>query len=296
MALAEFVDAHHHLWALKAVHYPWLMATGQRRFFGDPTPIQRDYRVDDFLGEPGPFTPAASVHIQVGAQDPLAETAWLNNQLPFPHALVAFCDLAADDVDAQLAAQLSCAQARLRGVRQIVGRHEGEDELHGTDRLLSNPRWLSGLRLLESHALSFDLQLTPGQMVDALRVFERVPELPVALCHAGSPWDQSQEGLRRWRRGLEHFAELPNSVCKLSGLGMFKPDWILEDLKPVVMTVIDVFSPTRVMFGSNFPVDKLYRPYADYWSAYYKLTQGFSERERQAMFVGTARRFYRLSE
>ena len=35
------LDAHHHLWDLSAVSYPWLEARGVRRFFGDPTPIQR---------------------------------------------------------------------------------------------------------------------------------------------------------------------------------------------------------------------------------------------------------------
>ena len=30
------IDAHHHLWDLSAVHYPWLAAKGATRFFGDP--------------------------------------------------------------------------------------------------------------------------------------------------------------------------------------------------------------------------------------------------------------------
>ena len=42
------IDAHHHLWDLGAVDYPWLMARGVRRFFGDPAPIQRDYLLDEF--------------------------------------------------------------------------------------------------------------------------------------------------------------------------------------------------------------------------------------------------------
>ena len=293
MPLPEFVDAHHHLWDLEAVHYPWLMARGERRFFGDPTPIQKNYLLDDFLGEPGEYTPVASVHIQVGADDGMAETAWLHAQGSKPEAVVAFVDLAASDMEATLSAQRS--HNRVRGIRQIVGRHEEEDSKHGSDSLLTDSRWRAGLKTLEVTGLSFDLQMIPPQMPAVLDAIDSVPDLPVALCHAGSPWDQSPEGLARWRDGLIAFAERPNTVCKISGLGMFNPDWSVDDLKPIVHTVIDVFSPARVMFGSNFPVDKLYRSYADYWDAYDSLTGEFNVAERQAMFADNARRFYRMN-
>ena len=42
------IDAHHHLWDLEKVSYPWLEAKGVVRFFGDPTPIQRNYLLKEF--------------------------------------------------------------------------------------------------------------------------------------------------------------------------------------------------------------------------------------------------------
>ena len=42
------IDAHHHLWDLEKVNYPWLMAKGERRFFGDPSRIQRNYLWREF--------------------------------------------------------------------------------------------------------------------------------------------------------------------------------------------------------------------------------------------------------
>jgi predicted TIM-barrel fold metal-dependent hydrolase len=289
---AEFIDAHHHLWDLEAVHYPWLMARGERRFFGDPTPIQRNYLPGDFLSESSEFVPSASVHIQVGAEDGLAETAWVSEQQGCAQAIVAFCDLSSGNA----AEQLDALQAyeRLRGIRQIVGRHAEEDRVHGSDALPHNPRWLAGLQQLTERRLSFDLQMIPRQMPAVLDVLRQVPDLRVALCHCGSPWDQDAEGLRNWRQGLEAFANLPNTVCKVSGLGMFNPGWQVEDLKPIVDTVIDVFSPQRLMFGSNFPVDKLYRSYDNYWSACFELLEDYSPGERAAMLRGTARRFYEL--
>ena len=62
----HIVDAHHHLWDLDAVRYPWLMARGVRRFFGDPTPIQKNYLVSDLRADAGDYVIDASVHTQVG--------------------------------------------------------------------------------------------------------------------------------------------------------------------------------------------------------------------------------------
>ena len=67
--MTAFVDAHHHLWDLRAVHYPWLMAKGVERFFGDPTLIQRNYLMAEYCAEARAQGFGASVHIQVGAAD-----------------------------------------------------------------------------------------------------------------------------------------------------------------------------------------------------------------------------------
>lgn len=60
------IDAHHHLWDLKAVHYPWLMEAGAVRFFGDPTPIQRDFLLDEFRGLAAAEGFAGSVTFRLG--------------------------------------------------------------------------------------------------------------------------------------------------------------------------------------------------------------------------------------
>jgi predicted TIM-barrel fold metal-dependent hydrolase len=80
----------------------------------------------------------------------------------------------------------------------------------------------------------------------------------------------------------------------VSGLGMFNPNWTVAALEPLVLDVIDIFSPERVMFGSNFPVDKLYRSYGQYWQAYSQIIAPFSPSERSAMLVDTAAGFYSI--
>ncbi len=123
------------------------------RFFGDPTPIQQDYLVGDYLDDVGDLPVTSSVHIQVGADlsDAVAETRWLQSEalrapLGIPNAIVAFCDLADENADKILDAQAE--SGNLRGIRQIVGRSPDEDAKSGTDALLDNSIWIENLARL----------------------------------------------------------------------------------------------------------------------------------------------------
>lgn len=290
------IDSHHHLWNLDRISYPWLEAKGVKRFFGDPSKIQQNYLAEDFRADWDGIAIDGSVHIQVGAApgQEVAETKWLDlhaRQSGVPSAIVGFADLLSLGLEATLD-EHQAASDRFRGVRQIVSRHPDEDTATEGLFLLQHPQFLRGLQLLERNGLSFDLQLTAPLLAAAADVFAKVPNLPVALCHAGSPWHQDAASLRKWRAGLTQFAQLPNAMCKLSGLGMFDPLWTRRSLSPVVEGVIQTFGAERVMWGSNFPVDKLYR---DYRSLFRTVRDIVPPAFHDAVFGDVAARFYRLS-
>ena len=80
-----------------------------------------------------------------------------------------------------------------------------------------------------------------------------------------------------------HEGELPPSSEELAGL------W-----RPYIETCIAAFGPERAMFESNFPVDKGSCGYTALWNAFKRIAAGCSAAEKQALFAGTATRFYRL--
>ncbi|UUV08219.1 amidohydrolase [Ruegeria sp. YS9] len=287
------IDAHHHLWDLSAVHYPWLTEKGIVRFFGDPSSIQRDYLLPEFRADAEAMGFGASVHIQVGAADPWAEAQWVQSvadQFPdWPLVQVAFCDLTSDDLDAQLDRLQTLPS--VRGVRQIIGRAPGEDALSGTNVLLQDPKFLEGLVNLGARGLSFDLQLLPELMGQTANVLAQAPETRIALCHAGSPYDRTPQGLRRWADELTALSNLPHVFCKLSGLGMFDHNWNAESVSPIVSTCLSQFGADRCMFGSNFPVDSLTSTYTEAVSRHEKLIPGSMLDD---VFRGTSERFYRI--
>jgi predicted TIM-barrel fold metal-dependent hydrolase len=285
------IDSHHHLWDLKDVHYPWLMEFGKPRFFGDPTPIQRDYLLAEHRAISHNHGFVASVHIQVGAEDGLAEARWVDQVAhanpEWPMVQVAFCDLTAPDRDVQL--DQFQALPSVVGVRQIVGRSPDEDAKNGTNALIADPEFKAGLHSLASRGLSFDLQLIPELMKPMGKVLEQVPDLQVALCHAGSPYDRSSDGIVKWAGGLAQLSALQNVSCKLSGLGMFDHDWNAGTVRPIADVVMKQFGPDRVMFGSNFPVCSLSSSFDELMERHMAIVP---EEHHKAVFHDNAERFY----
>lgn len=286
------VDGHHHLWDLSAVAYPWL-AERRPRFFGDPAPIARRHDLADFRAAHGGRAVLASVHVQVGAADALAETRWLAAEAQaaaWPMAIVAAADLTAADLAQTLDRLGAAADGRLRGIRQIVARHPAEDG-PAAGALLAHPAFERGLALLAARGLSFDLQLTAPLLAAARRRFAALSGLQVALCHCGSPWDGDAQAMARWADDLAAFADaVPGAVVKLSGLGMLRRDG--AGVAAIVSRTLAAFGPGRTLWGSNWPVDALHRPG---WAAILAEAEALvPAADRAAVFATTARRFYRL--
>ena len=300
----RIADAHHHLWdpvsGTSGIGYRWLREIGAPKPFGDPTPIQRDYLAPEFSAESA-HDLVASVHVQVDGAlpDPVAETRWLDalwREHGLPGAIVAFCDLSRDDAPSMIEAHMA-ASSRLRGIRHIVARTPGRPDISfAPEEWLDHPVWRRNYAALADYGLSFDLQLHPSQMERAAGLAGGHPDVPVVIDHAGSPFDLSPAGLDEWSAGMERLAALPHVDCKLSGLGMFDPDWTARSMAPVIEGVIAMFGPRRAMHGSNFPVDKLFGPYDRLIGAILEAMDGAVEEDRDAVLRGTAMRAYRIAQ
>ena len=285
------IDAHHHLWDLNAVNYPWLMEKGKRRFFGDPTRIQRNYLIDEHIQLANELGFKGSVHIQVGAADGLEEAQWINSVVnenqSWPMVQVAFCDLSSDQREVHLDKLQKLSS--VVGVRQIIGRSPAEDANNKTNELLTSDNFMQGLQSISDRGLTFDLQIIPELLKTCASVFSQFPNLQVILCHAGSPYNRTLEGIKSWAGDLIHLSNLSNVSCKLSGLGMFDHNWTGSTVAPIVTTVMDQFGSKRVMFGSNFPVDSLSSSFEQLFT---RLSSNIDEKDFEDVFSKTAQQIY----
>ena len=89
-------------------------------------------------------------------------------------------------------------------------------------------------------------------------------------------------------------ATLDNVYVKISGLGMTDWDWTEDSFRPIILDTIDIFGPSRCMFGSNFPVDSLYASYDRLLTSIRSIIVDFSEEEQQQFLNKTASTFYRI--
>jgi len=293
------IDAHHHLWDLQRNSYPWLTANPPLpSVAGDVSPIAHTYDVEDYLAEAKPHNIVKSVHVDAGiaSSDPFAETRWLQDVADvhgFPHAIVAGARLDAADIESILEGLQ--AFPNVRGIRHIVNWHVDPVKTY-VDRpdLLIDPNWKKGFQLLRHYGLSFDLQLYPSQMKDAAALARTNSDIPIIVNHAGMPVDRDAGGLSEWREGMRLLAECENVFVKISGLGMVDWNWSVQSISPFISRAVDLFGFDRCMFGSNFPVDRLYSSFDTLYEAFYRICDPFSDDEKEKLFLGNAARIYRL--
>lgn len=206
-----------------------------------------------------------------------------------------------------LEAHLNESPTRFRGIRHMTPWYPGRNfyNLPITEGMMRSIDFVNGVGCLQKLGLSFDAWMLFTQFDDLVHLARAQPEAMIILNHLGSPLLLSSKFepgqlFRMWRENLAKVAACPNVNVKIGGLYMHHdegPSELSSPPEPMVDFVhaaIDLFSPTRCMFESNFPVDKVNVSYRDLWNSYKIFTKDFSREERESMFAGTAARTYRL--
>ena len=291
------IDAHHHIWLQKDL--PWLLGPERPRIFGPYAPIKRDYRIAEYLDDLEGTGIAKSVYVQANWAPnwALDEAAWVQSvadETGWPHAIVAYCDFTKPKIHRLL--DKFKRFPLIRGFRQQLHWHENPQYRFAPRDQLTDPRLADGINALAENGWSFDLQVFPDQMADAARLAESCPDVTFILQHAGMLEDTSDAGWKSWRKGMKTLADLPNVVTKLSGFGTFIHRNDAEFIAKMVKETVKIFGPDRCMFGSNFPIEKIWTGYADLFAAFQAATAKLPAKARSAIFNDTAARVYRLED
>ncbi len=269
------------------------------RIFGPYEPLRRDYLIGEYLADAEANGVTRSVYVQANwqATRALDEIKWVQSvadESGWPHGIVGYVDLLADDCTPALDAAMQ-ASPLLRGMRMQLHWHDNElYRFAPRPDLCDDPKLRNNLARLSERELLFELQVFAPQMESAARLAHALPNLQFVLLHAGMLEDTSARGLAEWRAGMDALAACPNVAVKLSGLGTFlrriDPDYIALAAGETVRR----FGANRCLFGSNFPIEKLWTDYGTLLGAYKTALAKFSDAERVQIFSETARRIYRL--
>jgi predicted TIM-barrel fold metal-dependent hydrolase len=297
MARRKIVDAHHHLWKLSdGYKYPWLQdKPSGEGMLGSLAPIVRDYLAADYRKDTASYDVVKTVHIEAVPLGAVDETKWLQATADhdgLPDAIVGRVELAKPDAEKVMAEHKGFRN--VRGIRQIANWHPDPRFTFSDHDYLTDPAWIAGYRLLKKYDLSFDLQIYANQMQSAAALARFNPETLMILNHTGMPLILSDDDIEMWRVGMRALAAEPNVVAKISGLGMVDNKWSEAKIRPYVLATIDYFGVDRAMFGSNFPVDKLYSSFDALYGAFEEIVADFSESEKARLFHDNALRAYRI--
>jgi predicted TIM-barrel fold metal-dependent hydrolase len=293
--MQKVIDSHFHIWRQK--DQPWLVGPMAPRIFGPYEAIRRDYPIEEFLADQNGSGVAKAVYVQTNwaKEDFEREVAFLAEtaqRTGWPHAIVGYADMTVDDVRPQL--DRLAKFPLLRGVRMQLHWHETPAFRFAPDaRQVIDPKVRANVRRLKDYGLSFDLQLFPGQMQDGAELVGDNPDTIFVLTHAGMLTGLDPATTEAWKAGLRALAPFPNLYAKLSGLGTFVHRNDPETISYVYDNAIEILGSERLMFGSNFPIEKLWTNHAELIAAHRAAAARHNAAVQEDIFWRTAERVYR---
>ena len=264
------IDSHHHFWKYDPVTYSWM---------NDSMGIlKRDYQPED-LKEVIDSAKIDGV-ISVQADQSMRETEELlkhASECSFIRGVVGWFPLAEPELDGLL--ESYATNPLLKGVRHVV-----QDE--ADDQFILGNAFNKGIRRLKAYELVYDILIYERQLGPSIEFVDRHPDQVFVLDHVAKPriGDQIMEP---WRAQMFELAKRENVYCKLSGMATEAnwQNWTKDDLWPYAEVAMEAFGPTRMMFGSDWPVARLAVEYGDWVGLCREFISTLSDSE-QAMIEG----------
>jgi L-fuconolactonase len=270
------IDAHHHLWT---ADYAWLADPALSR-------IRRDYTVADLRDNMKSASVDRTVLVEAGRGDDAETTSFLALAAETPEILgvVGWASLTSPSLSSLLDQHRAGPGGRLLvGIRDQIQGHP--------DDHLDRPDVRAGLATVAAAGLVNELVVRAPQLPSVARAAAALPDSTFVLDHLGKP-PIAAGGLSEWRELIRPVAAQPNVVAKLSGL-VAEADWATwtpDDLRLYVLTAIELFGSSRLMFGSDWPVCEVAATYAEVKDAMVEILGGTP----YDIFAGTAIGTYHL--
>jgi L-rhamnono-1,4-lactonase len=186
--------------------------------------------------------------------------------------------------------------------------------------------FIEGLQALGTHDLSFDLGIDARsaglhQLEEACELFDRVnagnSKLQIIINHMCKPdlhitpeeVERGHPSFVQWKKCISRMAGHKNTYMKLSGMFSELPPQgdsgteiaeLVRLTKPWIDTIFETFGPSRIMFGSDWPVCNVGGPGVKSWSHYVNLVtlilqaQNLNDEEQAQIWSGTAVSAYKL--
>jgi L-fuconolactonase len=277
------IDSHHHIWDLDVRPQTWMQGDELK-------PISRTI----LMNELEPELQKASIDYTVVVQtvpliDETPELLDLSMSNPKVCAVVGWLDLESADIRPQLDKYLN----HKSGDKLVSIRDMAQDK--------SDPNWLlredvvRNIHRVGEYGLTFDILTRPPQLAAAVEMVRRSPNNIFVLDHISKPYMAKGE-FQPWADQISEISSNENVSVKVSGLFTEAnwSDWSIETFRPYFDHILKSFTPSRMMFGSDWPVCLLAATYSQTINLMEELTGQLTMAEQDSFWSNTAKQFYRL--
>jgi len=173
-------------------------------------------------------------------------------------------------------------------------------------------------KVMAERGMILDVFIFYHQLPSLVKLAKAVPELTIVCNHAGgvlgiSGYDTDEvrkEVKEDWEQGVRALATCSNVRMKLGGLLMHYSGLGLDEKEtpasaqeladaqyPKFSVLLELFTPARCMFESNFPVDRVSSTFVNLFASFMIMAKRFSasETDIKRLFAGTAAETYHIS-
>jgi predicted TIM-barrel fold metal-dependent hydrolase len=286
----KIIDAHCHLYDRTENRHEFLENVDEmfEALIGDYSALPRRYLLDEYIADQAGLQVVGLVWHEFMSSDPVREVRWAqrmaeNSRLPI--SIVGLVDFFAPDLEGRLDAYTQCQN--VVGVREHLG-WDDENPLRRFAKrpdLLTDSRWLHGLKLLARYRFKCSLEVFSSQLPDLLKAVRLNPDIGFTIAVMGWPRKTDELEFTRWKQSLAGLSACENVRIVISAIEcIFGMTWSLPEVQRWVQTVLELFGAERTMFGSHRPICGLSSSFPTPYAAYEKMTKCLSPSERDAVF------------
>lgn len=272
------IDTHVHFWKYDPVRDSWIDES--------MAALKRDFMPDDIIEETKTLNIDGFVAVQ--ADQSVEETEFLlalARAYPEIRGVIGWLDLKSDSLERDLGHYAFYPE--LKGLRHIV-----QAEPHG---FMLQREFLDGMAKLEDYGFVYEILVYASQLEEAAQLVRQFPNQRFILDHIGKPNIRAHK-FTEWKKPFEQLSKFEHCHCKLSGLvtEAHWKNWSREDLLPYLDTALESFGPSRLMFGSDWPVCRLAADYVSVLDVVTQFIRSLSPGEQAQIMGQNAISFYQL--
>ena len=280
------IDSHHHLWDLSVRPQEWMVGDGM-------DPVKRNFDANDLRSAIAGTGIEKTILVHATTTtDETYELLALADVDPTIVGVVGWLQIDSPTAIAECEKYLQATGASyLKGIRDVA------QDLPDSN-YLAKPQSITTVRQLGKMGLTYDILTKTPELKAAIELVRACPDVQFVLDHISKPYIVKEE-VEPWKSLITQLASFDNVSCKISGMVTEAKwnTWKPSDFTPYVEHIIESFTPSRLMFGSDWPVALLATgTYSDVVQLAEKLTEKFSETENELFWLKNACSVYKITK